>query len=131
MYATVSNAPIYIDSTLYRLQCLSYDEAYFLAAVLNSDFIQKFVRATKGGARDIHTYFWWKIPIPRFDNTNSSHKKLSMLGNEATNYVNLLISKHKTITRKKIIGMLRDASLMPQIDAIVKDVLESGDITWR
>ena len=131
LYATVANAPIYIDSTLYRLTCLSYDEAYFLAAVLNSDFIQKFVRATKGGLRDIHTYFWWKIPIPRFDSGNQSHKKLSLLGNEATNSVNLFVNKHKTVTRKKIIEMLHDASLMPQINAIVKQILESGDITWR
>ena len=130
LYATVVNAPIYVDSTLYRVSCSSYDEAYFLAAMLNSDIIQNLVNMTKGNIRDIHTYFWWKVPIPRFDHNDPIHKKLSELGSEATSVVNSFFDKQRVITRKKILDMLRDTSLMSQIDAIVEKILKGHNVTW-
>ena len=130
LYATVANNPIYVDSTLYRVSCASYDEAYFLSAILNSDVIQDLVDLCKGNTKDIHTYFWWKIPIPRFDQNSILHKKLSTLGKSAEDSVNLFVEKHGDVTRKKILEMLRSTSLLPQIDDIVGNLIKSGNETW-
>ena len=72
-----------VDSTLYRIECRSLEEAYYLSVIINSTTLSKEVRAlmSKGafGARDL-TKQLWRLPVPEYDNNEPVHAKLSSLG---------------------------------------------------
>ena len=73
-----------LDHALYQTECASEDEAHYLMAVLNSE--QLAIRAKPfcptnwaKKIRDFHKH-GWKLPIPRYDATDSLHVRLSELG---------------------------------------------------
>ena len=74
---------ILIDYTLYRIECRSLKEAYYLSAIINSNTLSKKVRdlMPKGafGARHLHKQLW-RLPIPEYDSNESIHAALSSLG---------------------------------------------------
>ena len=123
LYAAVADSFGYIDSTLYRVPCMSVDEAHFLAAVLNCDFLQPMFGESKGGSRDYHTYFWRTIPIPRFNKRIRLHNELARLAADATSKVDLFIKKSPKPTRRNVIKMLHEGSTMTQIDSAVEKIM--------
>ena len=79
--------PIIIESTLYRFFTNNCDEAYYLAAILNSSILDKLIKPMQtkgftGAERDIHKKPL-EFPIPKFDGNNSLHIQLSELGKKA------------------------------------------------
>lgn len=128
--ASVVNEFAYIDSTLYRVPCTSADEACFLAAVLNCDFLQPAFTKSKGGMRDYHTYFWWNVPIPRYDKNIAEHKRLVQLATIANLKVGSFVKKSAKPTRAKIIKMLHDESVITQIDSAVEEIISKTSV-WK
>ena len=123
LYAAPAYSLAYIDSTLYRVSCASVDEANFLAAVLNCDFLQPMFTKSKGGTRDYHTYFWWDVPIPRFNKSIALHNKLARLAESAASKADLFIKQSPKPTRQKVTKMLHDESIMSQINSAVKQIM--------
>jgi len=78
---------IIIDATLYRYDTDNVDEAYYLASVFNSSVLDELIKPvqSKGefGPRDIHKKPL-EFPIPRYDPGNTIHRRLSELGEKAT-----------------------------------------------
>ena len=85
-----------VDNALYQTVCGSEDEAHFLMAVLNSSELATRAKpfcptnwAKK--IRDFHKHDW-KLPIPRYDTTNSLHVRLSEMGGTAEQECKALIA---------------------------------------
>lgn len=85
---------IIIDSTLYRYDTNNEDEAYYLASILNSSFVDKAIKPmqTRGlyGPRDIQKRPL-ELPIPKYNPNNVLHRELAELGKEATRRANMLL----------------------------------------
>jgi hypothetical protein len=77
---------IIVESTLYRYETDNIDEAYYLAAVLNSSVLDQLIKPmqSKGeyGERDIHKKPL-EFPIPKYNPDNEVHRRLAELGRKA------------------------------------------------
>lgn len=75
------------DMNQYAIRVKSPTEAHYLAATLNSPFVDDAIKSvqTRGawGARHIHRRPFEKVPIPEFDHTNAGHRRLAQLSEEA------------------------------------------------
>ncbi len=91
-----------VDRKLYQTKCRSEDEAYYVLAVINSAELAAAAAAfmTKGlyGARDFEKH-GWKLPVPRYDASDSLHIRLSELGKIAEQECQALI-EHSDIMYK-------------------------------
>jgi hypothetical protein len=75
------------DMNQYAIRVTSPTEAHYLAAVLNSPFVDDAIKGvqTRGawGARHIHRRPFEKVAIPEFDHSNADHRRLAELSEEA------------------------------------------------
>ena len=76
-----------VDYTLFWIACTGIPEAYYLLAIINSDALFSMVTPLmpKGqfGARHLQKHLW-KLPIPKFDPTDSLHTDISKAGEAAS-----------------------------------------------
>lgn len=77
-----------VDYTLFWIDCVSLAEAWYLAAIINSDALRDAVEPLmpKGqyGARHLQKHLW-RFPILAYDPKNQTHKAISDFGRWATN----------------------------------------------
>lgn len=119
-----------VESTAYYFETNDKDEAYYLAAFLNSDIVNQAIKPLQArglfGPRHIHKKVW-EFPIPRFDPENPQHQKLAKLGQKSTTEVKRFLKKKEPT---KSIGRLRSEVrnfLKPKlngIDKICRKILE-------
>ncbi len=95
------------DAKTYIFQTDNEDEANYLCAVLNSDYVNAAIKPyqTKGtwGARDIHRRPFEVVPIPKFSSQDKKHLKLASLSKQCHAKVN----GNKQGFIKKSIGRMR------------------------
>ena len=68
-----------VDYTLYRLAVESEAEAGYLVALMNAGCLARAFAESKESGRHFQLHPWRKIPIPRYDKTNASHRRLAQL----------------------------------------------------
>ncbi|MDG6978464.1 MAG: hypothetical protein JRN58_05220 [Nitrososphaerota archaeon] len=104
------------ESKTYQFETQDRKEAMYLAAVLNSTVVDDAIKPlqTRGlfGARDIHKRPL-TLPIPKFDETNSTHQSLAELGDQA----------HKRISIN--IGTLQEAGTIGRTRAAARKLLSN------
>ncbi len=134
-YAAVVNVESIIDhmSRTYQLpkklngiisytKCYYYstsnkDEAYYLSAILNSNFLNQLVMPLTS-QRDLHKKPL-EIAIPRFDSSDLNHRTLSNLGKKCET----VIEQHRNIkSSKKILHLLQNE--LKEIDTYVKRIFD-------
>lgn len=78
--------PFVVDHTLYWASFSSLEEAAYLAAVLNSETVNRRIKPFQStgllGERDVHKKLL-ELPIPPYDDGNRDHKELAYLGESA------------------------------------------------
>jgi len=76
-------APLMIESAMYYADTDSQDEAFYLAAWLNSpildELLQSFRRKKQGGHPHVHKKVW-EFPIPLYDPSSAEHRSMASLG---------------------------------------------------
>lgn len=114
-----------IEHKLYWGAVASEAEAYYLAAILNSETVraraEKWQSMGQWGARDFDKVIF-NLPIPLYDARNPDHRALAALGAEAEALaaaVALDGEEHFTRARRRIRDALADAGLAPRIEAAV------------
>lgn len=75
-----------VDTSLYWIICKTLEEAYYLAAVINSDTLAETVNKFTipnwaGKTRHLHKHLW-RLPIPTYDSNNTLHTDLAVLGSQ-------------------------------------------------
>ena len=73
-----------LDNAMFGTVCASMNEAHYGLAIINSTALREQVepfrpRGQFGGARALHKH-QWKLPIPRYDESDPLHVRLSELG---------------------------------------------------
>ncbi len=85
--ALITDNKAILDTALYQVTCKSFDEAYYLLAIINSnamfEAVVPLMPRGQFGARDLHKHLW-KLPIPEYDPKDTDHINLSRLGRRAT-----------------------------------------------
>lgn len=131
--ATIRASGVIADTTTYYFDTDEFDEAYFVATVLNAPIVDKLIKPMQArglwGERHIHKKVL-ELPIPKFDKTNDAHSELVRIGKfckqRSETVVETLSSKYSGI------GTLRQAvkkeisEELTHIDSIVRDLL--GDM---
>ncbi len=119
------------DTETYFLETVSAREAFFLAAVLNSPWIDERVKPMQArglwGPRHFHKKVF-ELPIPQFDAKNPAHQRLAELGSECSAKVSRWLAvggtgKVKSIGRLR--AMVREMlkNELTEIDGLVKEIL--------
>ena len=121
--------PFIVDHKLYWAAFDSEKEAYYLAAILNSnvpnDEIKPFQSIGLMGERDIHKKVL-ELPIPIFEEKKPIHRELVKLSAEAHRVaVGFIAATTLPDSLAKKRGMVREAAseTIEQIDALVAELL--------
>jgi hypothetical protein len=117
------------DAKTYIFQTENLDEAHFLSAVLNSEYVNLAIKPYQSqgtfGARDIHRRPFEVLPIPSYDFGNEKHKKIANLSKECHKKVKTLQSQFegKSIGYQR--GQIRKvlSGELIQVDILVKSIL--------
>lgn len=118
-----------VDYKAYYYDTDNKEEAYYLAAVLNSPTVDELLKPMQSrglwGPRDICKKVL-EIPIPQYNSSDGNHQALSQLGEQCTQKVEQLLPQHaksRSIghTRRLIKAQLKEE--LAQIDALVKQIL--------
>jgi len=95
------------DAKTYVFQTDNEDEAYYLSAVLNSEYVNNAIKPYQSrgtwGARDIHRRPFEVVPIPKFDTKDKKHSKLASLSKQC----HVKVNGSKQGYKKKSIGRMR------------------------
>lgn len=104
----------------------SLDEAYYLAAILNSPIINRQIRIKKSSRHIFKIPF--ESPIKMFNTNNENHKIIADLGKKgqfiAENFYNNLIKTMHQISSKSKLQILIDRELKPILTKIDKFVIK-------
>jgi len=119
------------DTQTHVFETESGNEAYFLAAVLNSPIVDNLIKPshTRGlfGPKDIYTRAF-RLPIPRFDSTNPVHNRVAELGQECHSVVSTVLPG--IMVRFRSIGRIRGEvsrvleTQLSEINELVKNLLD-------
>lgn len=127
--AAVVGPDAIIEHSLYWLRVGSMDEANYLTAILNSEYLGDQIAAlqSKGlfGARHIDM-LPWRLPIPYYDGADPAHSSLAVLGQEAADFVaavNLADVAKFTQGRRVVREALAAEGLAARIEAAVATVM--------
>jgi hypothetical protein len=128
---------VIIESTLYHYDTDNDEEAYYLAAILNSSVLDELIKPmqSKGefGERDIHKKPL-EFPIPRYDPSNEVRRRLAELGRKASEIAQRILPQLLSVRgydeRLKERGVLMPqevATLRRDIRERLKDIIEQID----
>jgi SAM-dependent methyltransferase len=126
--AVVTNPNAIIEHKLYWAPADTYQEAQFLAAVLNSTSLTNAVRPLQArgehNPRDFDKYVF-QLPIPPYDHRNSSHQELVGLAERSSHLATSidLPMAHFQAQRRKVRKVLTEEGVLAEIDTIVKRLL--------
>ena len=67
------------DNSAYHLTAKTPDEAAYLTALLNADYLQQAYQDSRKSDKDFHHHIWPTVPIPRYDTGNAHHRALASL----------------------------------------------------
>jgi hypothetical protein len=129
------------DNTTFYLDTDSPEEAYYIAAYLNSPFIDETIKPYQsqgsfgaqsgGGERDICRRPFEVLPFPRFNAKNKKHLWLSQLGREAEQAAQTwlagLSDKERSSPTGRLRSKLRAEAIAPnlkEIDKVVQEILK-------
>jgi hypothetical protein len=136
--------------TLYFYDTDNAEEAYYIAAILNSSVLDELIKPmqSKGefGERDISKKPL-EFPIPRYDPSNEVHRKLAELGKKAGEIAQRILSQllsvrgydkrlkeRGVLTPQEVATLRRDIrerlkDIIKQIDDLVIELLKAGSTT--
>jgi len=128
---------VVIESTLYRYDTDNAEEAYYIAAILNSSVLDELIKPmqSKGefGERDIHKKPL-EFPIPRYDPSNEVHRRLAELGKKASEIAQRILPQllslrgyDKRLKERGVLMPQEVATLRRDIRERLKDIIKQID----
>jgi hypothetical protein len=127
---TIPLKGLVIDHAMLRYETENEDEAYYLCSILNSTSIDRIIKpfqsTGKGGAQNIHKKPL-ELPIPKYDQKNPIHRRLSKLGRECTTIVEeelaQIASQYEGIGTIRRLVKRRIANQLSEIDGLAGRIL--------
>ncbi|MEU5563613.1 N-6 DNA methylase [Micromonospora musae] len=126
--AIVDDPAAVIEHGLYYCAINSRSEGHYLSAILNSPALTALARPLMSYSKDerhIDKHLW-KLPIPRYDDTDRTHRRLAELGQEQCQFVaGLDLEKRRSFvtSRRRIRAALAGHPATREIEAAVMKML--------
>ena len=89
-------------SQLFVVPCRSEDEALFLASILNAEAMLPAFRGARQSDRHFVTHIWRAVPIPRYDRSDSMHRRLASLAGRAERVASQAHDPGATLQKNRI-----------------------------
>ena len=126
--AIVTDSSAIIEQQLCWGEARSEDEAHFLVAILNSDFLTLASRPLQPRGENSPRHFGkliFQLPIPPYDPRDPDHRRLIALARRATKLAARVVDPHASYIslRQRVRDTLARDGVTGDIDAIVKDIL--------
>lgn len=107
------------DMNLYYVSCRTSDEAHYLAAIMNTPYVDDGIKATQTqgawGARDIHRRPFEMFPIPEFDPKNEDHRRLAEISRSAHDVLaTRAASSRYWLQLEPVMGLVEEAHVLAQ-----------------
>lgn len=99
--------PSVIDASLHRWLADSEDEAAYLVGLLNAPTLNKTYVDARNSGRHFVNHVWTRVPIPKYDDTNESHRKMAKTTEIAEKIVEKHISNKNNAMSKGQVSMSR------------------------
>ena len=112
-------------ATVYYMRCASRAEAQFVEAILNAECMLPAFLATRRNGRDFAAHPWSAVPVPRYDASDASHRRLRTLGERAEAAADRAFRAGDTpaANKARIRGALSESGLGGEIDAVCRAVM--------
>ena len=128
MCATIAPPRTFIDTSCYWIQASNEEEANFLTGLLNCDVLNKAFFECRTSNKHFHLNPWKKIPIPRFDANNESHRQIVTQAKLAKDIALATLreipdGRQMDYKRTAIREELRNNGIQSKIDAAVQNIL--------
>ena len=124
VYASAVSEWAVVENGLYRVPCAGMDEAHFLSGLLNADALQDALSRTKENDNNYDTYLWRKVPMPRYDRSDGTHRELAALAMKAQEAaLEACGADAAAVRRADVLRMLREAGIAACVDAAVRSIL--------
>ena len=133
--AILQDADALVENVLYWIACRNIDEAYYIAAIINSDALQESAKPlmSRGqfGVRDLHKHLW-KLPIPEYDGGNALHADISDAGKSAAHGASRQLARLRQergndvsvrIARRELRAWLRSSEEGKRVEVAVGELL--------
>ena len=103
-------------------------EAKCLTTILNADVLQPRFQASRESDRDFDTHFWRKVPIPRYDANQLTHRELVKFGKRCEKIAIKVRDSYPESTGqlklcKEIRVELQACGLSQSIDKVVAEIV--------
>lgn len=127
--ARLSDKRAVMNNSLYWANVASVKEAHFMCAILNSAKMTELVRPFMSYGKDERHFdlFVWRVPVPKFDQHDETHKKLVKLAQTLeTEIADFTIDtkKHFASGRRKVREHIESSVAGREIEEIVTEMLE-------
>jgi len=126
--------PIIVESTTYSYETDIEDEAFYLTSILNSPFLNTLLKPLQARGQFGPRHFHKKpleFPIPTYDPSDETHRKLSDLGKESKDKI---LTLTRELSKKyKGIGKIRSeirkalSAELQEIDSIIEYLFTNVD----
>jgi type I restriction-modification system DNA methylase subunit len=121
--------PFVVEHKLYWCSCANGDEAAFLVAILNADYVNEEIKPFQShglmGERDIEKKVL-ELPIPLFNPSDAIHKRIAELGKEAKKQADAFVSSATlpaSLWRRRAVVREAVADTAGEIDKLVERLL--------
>lgn len=117
-----------VDETCFYFDADSVEEALYLVGILNADSLKQRLSETRETDRHFHAHLWRKVPIPRFDSTNSLHLKLVKLVQKVEVEARELAAQHEDWSQVRLSKWIREnlpESLVKKISSSTDELMSS------
>lgn len=116
--ARITNVKQRVAWTLFSVPCATRNEVLYLTSILNADSMLPVFKSARQSDRHFSAHIWRKIPIPRYDGNNPTHRKLASLGKKAEEVARNTYNPDLSVQRMRnnIRQRLRESGVASEID---------------
>ena len=113
--ARIKQKHLLFTDNIYWRACDNENEAKYLTALLNSDYLQPFFRNAKNSTRHFDQQIWRKVPIPKYNSSIKTHQALTELCSEAEKKAKKILQKANSTDQDEITKLIRQSLLKSEI----------------
>jgi len=121
-----------VDSKVYWYNANSANEAAFLVGLLNASALADAFAESRNSGRDFSRIPWKKIPIPKYNHTNETHRQIAQLSDEAERLVEKELINNREWAKKKCSRRIREIlstqGTMNQLNQLVRKLMPTHAI---
>ncbi|MCA0296936.1 MAG: hypothetical protein LCH96_16820 [Actinobacteria bacterium] len=129
--AVLTDPRVVVEHSVYWAAVSTTDEANYLAGILNSPVITELARPLMSYGKDERHIDKnvWKLPIPKYDAQDSTHRRIAELAKQLTDLVagEVALADYFVTRRKQIRLLVNSSSAGSELDELVAAIVDQPE----